>query len=361
MKKLVTALAGLTALQAGLVVADDKFETFTIKQATGKSEIKASGDSSFKPAKEGDTQKAGAVGKTGSGSDSIIKVAFDAQNTFRILPNSQVTISTSTKDPKYRKVVDLTMDKGKVDVKLDEFPQKYSLQVQTPTAVCGAVGTQFVVDADSATASSFKVSKGSIFAQSLDDESFTAPSIKAGQTLKAEAAPGKQNSYTKLNADGGNVDVHVGSREGKTIEVAENSTVQLAQEHGDSKQVAMVVSKGDSKKAYVVDGEDLDAADKIENGPALVKDYVAAAETEGKLKSKLEKARQDSSKESEVEALEKKLDAAAEEATRKRKALFEARGVMRDAFRSGASIDRGAGRQAPATGPRGGGGSSSSY
>jgi len=130
--------AGLLVLGVAVLPSfADSFDAFTIQPARGSScEIKPKDASIWSEAKTGAIHKAGAAGRTGSG--STLTVAFDEQNRFRLLPKSEVVISTSTRDARFLKTVDLAMSKGKVEVDLDAFPKGHQLKVQTPTAVCGA-------------------------------------------------------------------------------------------------------------------------------------------------------------------------------------------------------------------------------
>ncbi len=333
MKKLLHALAGLLALQAASVFADDnKFESFSIQKVSGSaSKIKAAGASDFKAAQPSETYKAGSVGKTGD--QSTITIAFDAENQFRLLPNTEVSISTSTRDPKFRKVVDLTMEKGGVKVDLDNFPKNYQLRVQTPTAVCGAVGTRFeVTSSKDGTSNNFQCDRGSISAKSIDDNGFDAPVISKGQTLQAKAAPGKDNSYTQLSTQGGDMQVAVGSSE--KVNVAENSSFEYAKERGNN-PVALHVKKGsvggNKEGHYLVDGDKVQDFAKKENGPALMDDYIVAAQKEGDTKAKLGMAKDDATK----EKLEEQLDRDAKDANEKRKAMMEFRRVLGDTIGSG--------------------------
>ncbi len=334
MKILAQTFVGLFALQAVIVstVGGDEFETFIVQQVRGKSaEIKPGGTSVWQPAKERETHKAGSMGRTGD--QSTFTVAFDTRNRFRLLPNTEVIIQTSTHDPRFRKVIDLTMNKGTVEVDLDALPQGYQMKIQTPTAVCGAIGTRFKVKAENQVENYFECTQGTIFARSAEDGSFNAPEIHQGQSLKAKVAPGKENSYAHLQIEGGAMTVALGSSANK-LEVGEGTSFQLAQQHTRStKQLALKVEQGSvgGKKDghYVVDGGEILDANKAPKGAALVDAYLAAAQKEGTLKAQLDQARGGP----DEEKIAKDLEEAAGEATQKSSALFDYRRVIRETVR----------------------------
>ncbi|MBI4025277.1 MAG: FecR domain-containing protein [Verrucomicrobia bacterium] len=316
----------------------DPFDTFTVQQAHGDAcEIKSAGASAWKPAKEGETHKAGSAGRTGS--QSTLTVAFDAKNRFRLLPKTEIVIRVSTRDAKFRKVVDLTMNKGGVEVDLGALPENYQLKVQTPTAVCGAVGTEFTVNTTDDQSNFFVCENGTIFAQSTEDGSFSAPTIGAGQSVRADLAPGKENSYGRIETKGGKMPVVLGADDHR-FDVQDGTVFLVAQAFTEkTDQVALKVEKGgvsdkdkDYKAGYyAIDGKEVTnfSSDKQGKGPALVEDYLVAAKKEGNTRTKLKQAESPDEK----ERLTRELDDAAKKATEKRRALFEYRKVIRDAVR----------------------------
>lgn len=349
-KKTQSFIVYLSLLAVACAVNAEPFDQFSVEKVRGDScELKSKGSAEWKKAAEGSVQPAGSAGKTGSG--STITLAFDAKNRFRILPKTEVVVSVSTKDAKFRKVIDLTMKDGNVEVDLDEFPANYQFKVQTPTAVCGAVGTRFKVESQSGQGNVFSTEKGSIFAASRDDGSFYAPTISAGQRLEANVAPGKQNSYTQLKVEGGKMPVAFGSRD-KSIDVANGSVVKTAQEHSNSAgEVAMKVEGGSvgghGSGQYVMrDGKIEDLSDDHDSAD-MVDDYVSLSEKEGDLRNKLDQAKARGASASEIANLESQLDEAADKATAKRKELFQHRDVIRRAVRSGVDAIRNRPTQVP--------------
>jgi hypothetical protein len=349
MRSKTAFLTGLLILGIEALSSGEAFDQFTVEKTKGDScQIRNKGESSWAAAKEGGVHTAGSAGKTGGG--SVITLAFDAKNRFRILPKTEVVISSSTKDAKFRKVISVAMSDGEVEAELDELPSDYEFKVQTPTAVCGAVGTRFSVNTDGGRRNTFSTDKGSTYAASREDGSFYASSIKAGQTLEADVAPGKENSYTQLKVEGGKMPVAFGSRS-KTLEVSGGSVVSAAQAKTDSTdEVALKVNKGsvggEGAGRYIVRGgkvEDVSGDDRS----GMVDDYVQLAEEEGSLKAKLARAKARGASESEIERLENDLDQAADDATAARKKLFQYRETIRRTVRDAAEAIRNRPTQKP--------------
>ena len=341
---------GIFLLAQAFALKAEPFDQFTVEKIRGDScDIKAKGAQDWGKAAEGAVHPAGSAGRTGGG--STITLAFDEKNRFRILPHTEVVVSVSTRDARFRKVIDLSMKAGNVEVDLDAFPENYQFKVQTPTAVCGAVGTRFKVETSAGRNNSFQTEQGSIFAGSREDGSFYAPSIKAGQKLEADAAPGRENSYTRLKVEGGKMPVAFGSRD-RNMDVGDGSVVKTAQERSSSTgQVALKVEGGSvggrgSGQYVMKDGKIEDLSDD-HAGAGLVDDYVSLAEKEGALQARLEKAKAAGASASEISGLEQELNEAAQKATEKRKALFQHRDVIRRAVRSGVDAIRNRPAQAP--------------
>jgi hypothetical protein len=324
-------------LSPSLLLAES-FEEFTVEKVKGDScEIKPKGYSGWKKAVEGMKQQAGSSGKTGAA--STISLAFDEKNRFRILPKTEVLISTSTHDARFRKIIDLTMTEGNVEVDLDAFPEKYQFKVQTPTAVCGAIGTRFVVGSENGRKNTFQATKGTIFASSREDGSFYTGEIRSGQSLEADLAPGKENSYSELRVRGGKIPVAFGTRDRK-MDVNEGSVIVLAQEHSDSaNEVAMKVERGqvggNGAGHYVLKDGKMEDLSNDQKSSDLVNQYLALAEKEGGLKARLEKEKSKVAPKSDLQQMEQELDQAAQKATEKRKELFRNRDQMRRLIRSG--------------------------
>jgi hypothetical protein len=342
---------------ASCLGADGIYKSFTIdKWVRGKDcKIKPSGEGEAKTVKPGETYQAGATGITGNQSDFV--VLFDERNKFHILQKTEVVIHPATSNPRFRKVVDLSLHKGKVDVDLENFPKGYELKVQTPTAVCGAVGTKFTVETaglDGNGADKFECTESKIQVQALPYDAdlkdgtlkgFTA-SVGEGQHLQARINPGRENSHSRLETSE-NVQVTIGAN---TFNTGAGTVLEVAQEQKSStKEIAVSLKKGqlgDQKAGrYIVKDSKLVQTD--EKQAKLVDEYIAAAGEEGTLRRRV---RRNEAQGVSDPNLEKKLEQAANEATRKRKALFEYRGIIQERVRQGLDATRGAGQ--PTVRPR---------
>ncbi|MCM8533956.1 MAG: FecR family protein [Lentisphaeraceae bacterium] len=132
---------------------------------------------------------------------SQVFIKFSEQNTARLLPKTILKLSSpKVKHPKL-KLLD-----GKVALELDRFPKDHKIEVSTPTAVCGAVGTRFEVSYTKQNNTeemnqSFKCTKGEVY---VNSESFKIKGVKQGQEINTQAYTGLKNSYCKVKLEGNN-------------------------------------------------------------------------------------------------------------------------------------------------------------
>jgi hypothetical protein len=311
------------------------FSTFKVQNAKGDTcQVQPNGKEWMK-AENGSSHGKGTKGKTGSGSSFV--AAFNEQTLFRILPETEVVIGTESKTG-YRKVINLSLRQGNVDVELEKLPKGYKMEVQTPTAVCGAVGTKFTVQRAKDGKETFTCTESEIEVASHQDKSFRA-NILEKQRLSAKASPGKDNSHTELSTND-DIEIDIGTH-GNTIKAQKGTEFRFAQKK-NSKDVALRITKGavngESNGRYLMEGDKLLKFDgKTEKSqPALVDNYIDASEKEGAAKRSLDAAAERGSSPETIQNLEAQLDQAAEEANKHRTALFEARKAMRDAFRDAA-------------------------
>lgn len=162
--------------------------------------------------------------------NSFLDLRFSEGNTFRLLARTTITITEDVKDPKL-KILQLTS--GSVDLSLDQYPKDHKLQVETPSAICGAVGTRFVVEFEAVEGSegsrthSFRCDQGEVQIASrftVDDEivigqSFAVSNFTAGSEMVAEFQEGVNNAYTDVTVNRGRLDFNYGGREGVSFTV----------------------------------------------------------------------------------------------------------------------------------------------
>lgn len=273
--------------------------------------------SRYKPAQIPEKYPLGWWAKT---SRDPLKIQFSPDNIFRLLPRSEVQVSgTGAANSKFRRIIKLNT--GKVDLELKNL-QGSKVEVETPTAICGAVGTSFTVDADSGT---FSVREGAIFANARSDSGFQAEQVSGEFTL----APGRENAYANLNVAGtftlNGARVNNG-RVNATLAKARGGTGQAAlQIHGGS-------LGGASGGAYLMNGGKLQpvADSKVRE---IHGQYLQATQSEGALNLQREALR--AQRKEVPRSLDQDLAAAAKRATDLRKQLFMRR-VIRDAAKDSA-------------------------
>ena len=136
---------------------------------------------------------------------SQVFIQFSAHNTARLLPKT--TLNLSSEEVRHPK---LKLLSGQVALELDNFPKDHKIEVATPTAVCGAIGTRFEVSysgedkqlgidkASSTQKQSFACSKGEIYVAS---NSFNIGGVKRGQSVTTQAHEGKENAYCSVKLE----------------------------------------------------------------------------------------------------------------------------------------------------------------
>lgn len=247
-------------------------------------------------------------------SDRPLRVLLSPENLFQLLPRSEVQITgAGSEGARFRRV--LKLNKGSINLELDNL-QGGTLEVETPTAICGAVGTRFSVSAESG---DILISEGKISARSKSDSSFIGQSISGSLTL----APGTQNAYTRANVTGSCVINGVS---------AKSANIILAKAAGGTSSAAVqvlggtVAGKGAGR--YLMEGSTLTPVDASKT--QIHTDYLAASKTEGSLN--LQKQALRASGAAVPATLNTQLNSAAARATELRNKLF-VRGVVRDAAR----------------------------
>nr|WP_306469607.1 FecR domain-containing protein [Oscillatoria laete-virens] len=270
---------------------------------------------------------------TGSGartsSSGPMLLQFDPKNLFRLLPGAEVVIRAPKEEGKLRRVA-IDLKQGEVSLTLDQVPSGYQIEVQTPTAVCGAVGTHFSVSYSPKTGSSlnqkFACSRGEVFARSSVDQSFTVRGITAGKTVSAAVLPGKENAANSLQLPAGvRVNVASASASGYSFQATGSSTVDIAKDVKNNGQALMVVRSGKagnlSPGSYLVEGGAANAVPKEKLSTAG--EYWNLARQEGALRARINAGER---------GLEAELNRVAAEATKKRRELFD-RALIRDTVR----------------------------
>ncbi|MCM8534377.1 MAG: FecR family protein [Lentisphaeraceae bacterium] len=202
-KTFITLLLAITFILLSLSAIQDKpspkvINGFTVLKITDKTARIKVKDGKYTKISEGSHYPFPSIIRSNK---SQVFIKFSEQNTARLLPKTILKLSSEkVKHPKL-KLLD-----GKVALELDRFPKDHKIEVSTPTAVCGAIGTRFEVsyseqnDKDSMN-QTFKCTKGEVF---VNSETFKIKGVKQGQEIKTQTYSGLSNSYCKVNLEGNN-------------------------------------------------------------------------------------------------------------------------------------------------------------
>ena len=196
-----------------------------------------------------------------TGRNSFLDLQFSQGNTFRLLARSSLIITEDVRNPKLKL---LQLDQGTVDLQLDNFPSDHKLQVETPSAICGAVGTRFVVSFEDETMVSpvaatqgsrvhrFACQEGELQVASrftIDNElvigqSFAVDSVTAGSDMVAVIQEGLDNVYTDVTVNRGRLTFNYGGDDGMAFVVD-------AEEGDKPSRFTAAISKKDDGSVFV--------------------------------------------------------------------------------------------------------------
>lgn len=263
-------------------------------------------------------------------------IQFSQDNTARLL--TKTTLNLSSEKVRHPK---LKLLSGKIALELDNFPKDHKIEVSTPTAVCGAVGTRFEVSysgedkqlgidkASSTQKQSFACTKGEIYVAS---NSFSIGGVKKGQTVSTQAYEGKENAYcsVKLDKEPGSSSFQITMPDkssyvstGSSFEIAKpkDEDISVVKMNDNNMKTLGFFEKSNTNvqagKAYVKIG---DQYLENENSEA----YLAAAKEEGMFDTRIKEVDMELALLDDVDkdalekqkgVLEEKRDAAAKKAT----------------------------------------------
>lgn len=263
-----------------------------------------------------------------TGRNSFLDLELSPGNTFRLLARTRLTVTQDVNNPKLKR---LKLDAGTVDLKLDNYPAGHKLQVETPTAVCGAVGTRFVVEFEASEneqvaaqkaggrENRFTCSDGEVFVASRfsvkdatkEGDAMDVGNVAAGSQMVAVIHEGVENSYTDITVNRGKLTFDYGDGSNELQVEPENNQptrfVCALEKTGSESVAAIDVKQGEvvsvKRKKKFFGGESVEeTAITPTNGAVVLKkndvfapdenvttvdDYIAAAKTEGELHSKI--------------------------------------------------------------------------
>ncbi len=331
----IRLMAGLLAvgLTAGAWAADE-ITGFTVLDVQNECTATTT-DGKKEKAEKGKAYTFGTTLETGRNSTADLQ--FSEGNVFRLLARTRLVIAQDVRDLKLKKI-NLTLETGSVKLDLDKFPPDHKLQVETPTAVCGAVGTRFAVsfeyDTNEVQAKALAATRKASFAceqgattlcsktivkgKEQLGQSFNVARMEAGSALQATIHEGLENTFADITVNRGKLTFDVGGKGGNSF-VAEpvaddkpSRFVCALEKAGDKVKTAAIEVKNGKVDSVATSSGFLGLGKKTEltsltseSGAVLVQDqavmtppagnpeikenlsgYLTAAENEGQLHSK---------------------------------------------------------------------------
>jgi len=139
----VVVLACVACFVSSIAIAAPFEPLFKINKITGKCLVVPPETKMPVAAEEGKAYPYGTKVQTGRKSSLVIE--FSKGNECRVLANADLTVTEDVKD---KKLKTLMLNEGKVEVTLEKaFKEHNGLNVETPSAICGAIGCRFDVQA----------------------------------------------------------------------------------------------------------------------------------------------------------------------------------------------------------------------
>jgi hypothetical protein len=217
-------LLGLV-LSASLCAAGPFDKEFKIKNVVGSCTVTLP-DGSSGAAEEGKAYPYGSRIATGRKSSAVMELS--GGNEVRILANSTLIADQKADDASDKTV---RLREGRIQVKLEEtFHKSNKFTVETPTAVCGAIGCEFTATAAPSTAS-FEIKEGSVLVSGAGPYDNWSTTLDSGDKVKV-AAVGK--TVTTISNNGGSFNLKIGGEQ--PVRLEEGSKVNVTAQQGvDSK------------------------------------------------------------------------------------------------------------------------------
>lgn len=248
-------------------------QDFTVSSTHGDAQV-GKDQHSYQAAAANSIYQVPSWGKTGD--NSSLTISFNPKNSFRLLPNSeaQVINGDGNSSSAWHRVVALKIGSAHIDHDTGASPS-VKLDCETPTAVCGAVGTSYDVDATTGT---YSVSSGKISVGSGDEDNLSA-TVSGGSMVYD---PGTQNTYSHGSFTG------TVRLNGNTYH-ASDCTFTIAKIHDSKGESALHISSGTlgdfGKGDYISDGSGFKRVDSGSQA-TIHAQYLDAAKDEGRLRVK---------------------------------------------------------------------------
>ncbi len=221
----ITTLLFLVCLVSTTAFSAPFEQLFRVMKISGDCEVKPAGARKFIKAQEGKAYAYGTTVRTGRKSSALIQLS--AGNECRVLAKAELTMSDGITNPKL-KVIHLT--EGKIEVELEEMLTENtgnSLNVETATAVCGAIGTKFSCEAhkeQDINVVVFIVTHGST---TIFGMNYAIDQVSAGTALSVSGDDA--GSFTRIKTLKGMFDIEYKDSQGnpKVVSTEKNSIVKI--------------------------------------------------------------------------------------------------------------------------------------
>lgn len=242
----MVVLACVVCLIGNIIFAAPFEPLFKVKKITGKCKICLPDAAKFLAAEDGKAYPYGSKIKTGRKSSLVIE--FSEGNECRVLANATLAVTEDTKDKKLKTV---ELDAGKIEVTLEEgFRKNNGLNVETATAICGAIGCKYNVHAQRKRDLDIVVivcTEGSINAHGLG---FKIPLMKGGNAVSISRS--RDKVFTRVKNIKGTFIITITGSDGKPkdVEVIAGSVIKIWQrvsDAGDAIVITILITDPEGK------------------------------------------------------------------------------------------------------------------
>ncbi len=206
MKSIRLGLATLlTVALASVASAQNTLDpVFRVARVNGDCQISIQGQEGFQPAEEAKAYPYGSTIRTGARSSLVVIISEG--NVVRVLANASLVMDENASDTRIKNV---RLHDGEVEIELNKaFHQSGNkLNVETATAICGAVGTHFRVASrmeENLRIVLFRVIKGVI---AVYGDSFEVPVLDANDWLSVVSP--EDRSFLRLENMKGEFDIRI--------------------------------------------------------------------------------------------------------------------------------------------------------
>ena len=234
-------------LQSAAVTAAPFDPEFKIERIAGECSVKAPGAADFVAAEAGKAYPYGTEIKTGAKSSAVL--VLSQGNECQVLAGAQLVVTEKAADKKFKRI---RLVEGRVDVALEkDFQKSNGFDVETPTAICGAVGSKLTVaskPSDGKLVDVFSCTEGLM--NVADGQYFSAPDMDTGDQLSVTCP--NDRSYLRLRNSAGEYELVLTGPDGapRRVKTKQDTVVIIHVKKsatGDKFQIAVVVEREKGK------------------------------------------------------------------------------------------------------------------